>query len=184
MFKENLSCVSVCINYSDFLDHTLRYNRVHFDKYVVVTSPDDEDTRSVCRKYEVTCLTTEDATRDGDFSKGRLIERGLQHLPADSWILHLDADIVLPTAFRKELDLVHLDPECIYGCDRIMVKSYEDWQKLLQSGWMTNNFYGNPHATLIPNGYQLGTRWVGSDGWCPIGFFSLHHRIAGGEEWR
>lgn len=183
MFREPISFVTVSINYADFLDNTLKYNRLHADKYVVVTAPDDIDTRNVCRKYEVTCLVTEDHKRDGDFSKGRLIERGLQHLPAEGWVVHIDADTVLPPSFRQDIEFAHLDNTCIYGADRILVNGYNDWQKFLATGWMTNNHFGNPHAVIAPKGYRIGTRWCGPDGYCPIGFFSMHHRNGGEEEW-
>jgi len=41
--------------------------------------------------------------------------------------LHLDADTVLPVTAKAMLDSAHLDPECLYGCDRIMVRSGDTW---------------------------------------------------------
>lgn len=184
MFRDPLSVVTVSIGCGDFLAESAKYNRQFFDKWVIVTDPTDEETRDVARKYRLTCITTEDHKRDGDFSKGRLVERGLQHLPAEGWIMHLDSDIVLPSTFRHDLELAHLEPDCIYGCDRFMVKDYKSWQRLLETGWQTGKFYGHPHALCPPPGFEIGARWVGTDGWCPIGFIQIWNRMSGEEEWK
>ena len=45
-----IEAVTVCVNYGDFLAVTAEWNRHLFDQWVVVTTPDDELTREVCRK--------------------------------------------------------------------------------------------------------------------------------------
>ena len=184
MFRDPISAVTVCVGYGDFLRESVKWDRHHFDKWVVVTSPTDEETREVCRANHLTCLVTEDGARDGEFSKGRLIERGLQQLPADSWVVHKDADTVLPARFRHLLDVAHLRPECIYGCDRYMVKSWEKWQALVAAGWVHSALLGHPHSVGAPYGLEVGCRWVGPDGYVPIGFFQMWHRTSGTEEWK
>lgn len=184
MFREPICAVTVCLGYDDFLRETVRWNARHFDQWTIVTRPDDKKTREICRQFKLHCLTTRDDTRDGEFSKGRLVERGLQHLPAESWIVHMDADIVLPTSFRHDLHRAHLEPEKIYGIDRIMVPGWEAWQQLQASNWLNGVHNGHPHAVVFPRGYPIGARWAGSDGYVPIGFFQMWHRIAGEEEWR
>lgn len=181
MFRDPLCAVTVCVGYGDFLRETIKWNRHHFDKWVVVTSPDDRATRGVCAAAGVLALVTEDHQRGGTFSKGRLVERGLQQLPADAWIVHLDADIVLPLAFRHLLDRSHLKDESIYGADRLMLRSWAEWQRLQASGWL--HAADHYHLVSPPAGFPVGARWVGPDGYVPIGFFQLWHRIGGGEEW-
>lgn len=184
MFREPISAVTVCVGYGDFLRETCKYNRHHFDKWVIVTSPDDHETREVCRANHLTCLTTDDHQREGEFSKGRCVERGLQQLPADSWIVHIDADVVPPSRFRHLLDLAHLLPDSIYGCDRYMVRSWVQWQRLVAAGWVHSQQLGHPHSVGAPFGVEIGCRWAGPDGYVPIGFFQLWHRGASEEEWR
>lgn len=185
MFREPLSVVTVCSGYGDFLAETAKWNRPLFDRWVVVTDPADSETREVCRWHDITCLITADGTRDGEFGKGRLVERGLQHLPADGWILHLDADCVLPATFRQAIGRAHLNPAAVHGFDRFMVRSWADWQRLVAAGWpTTGNPAHYPHAVLIPSGFSLGARWASSDGYVPVGFAQLWHRKSGGEEWR
>lgn len=179
-----IEAVTVCINYGDFLAAVAPFNRHHFRQWTVVTTPADEETREVCRQHDIHCLLSNDDKRDGVFSKGRLVERGLQHLSADTWVLHLDGDICLPQSFRFELDRAHLEDRKVYGVDRFMVRGYKQWQKLLATGYPGQVQRDHPHQPLLPKGYPLGSRWAGSDGYVPIGFFQLWHRKGGAEEWR
>lgn len=169
-----LEAVTVCVNYGDFLEETVKHNKHLFDRWLIVTTAADHETRDVCRRHSLSVLLSEDGYRDrSSFAKGRLIERGLQHLSADGWRLHLDADIVLPSNMHHLLEAAHLDENYIYGADRVMVKSYEDWLKLRNSGWVTHH----SHCTASPpRGYEIGSRWVHhAEGYVPIGFFQLWH---------
>lgn len=187
MFREPLSAVTVCVGYGDFLAVVAPLNAPHFDKWTVVTSPDDRETQAVCRRHRLHCLVSKDAARDGSFGKGRLVERGLQHLPADGWVMHLDADVILPGRTRDILARSHLEPDKVYGCDRFMVRGEAAVHALLRSGWPHEPEACHPHAVNAPAGFEIGARWAGNDGWVPIGFLQLWHRLGGGEErggWR
>lgn len=177
----NLEAVTVCIGYADFLREIVPHNVPVLDRWVIVTSPQDEETREVCRHYSLPTILTDDATRNGEpFNKGRIIERGLQHLSSVGWRLHLDADIALPSGFRQRLRASDLDEQNIYGADRVMVRSYEEWKRLLASGWMAHS----QHCLVTPpTGFPIGTRWVHHEtGYVPIGFFQLWHSSA--DQWR
>ena len=172
-----LEAVTVCIGYADFLAAIIPHNIGALDRWLIVTTDDDTETRELCRRHSLPTLLSDDHERNGDaFAKGRLIERGLQHLSADGWRLHLDSDIVLPNRLHRLLDAAHLDERNIYGCDRIMVRSYEHWQELQRSGWISHDF----HCRVpLPRGYHLGDRWAHYDGgYVPIGFFQLWHSSA------
>jgi hypothetical protein len=160
------------------------------DRMVVVTTPDDSETRKVCHNHDVEYIISRDYSRNAadssardksadGFNKGRMIERGLSILRADAWRLHLDADIVLPGQFRRLLDGAHLDTQKIYGCDRFMVRSWEQWQQLQRSGWMSHQ-----HCNVnFPVSIDMGARWaLASTGYVPIGFFQLWH--GQGDEFR
>src|ERR1039458_6461251 len=121
-----IEAIIICKNHGDFLAHSLPENIQHLDRIVVVTSPDDWETRNLCNKYSIDCLDTEVFHEDGDaFNKGRGINLGKSHLRCDDWLLHLDADIVLPHRFRNMLDRAKLDKSCIYGADRSEEHTYE-----------------------------------------------------------
>lgn len=169
-----VEAVTVCVNYADFLAETIPANRPHLDRWIIVTSPDDEATLNLCHNHNLEVVTTRDFSRNGDpFNKGRGIERGLGMLAHNDWLLHLDADIALPGDFRESLEDAYIDPQCIYGVDRIMVQSWDEWQKLKSKGFLRRNW----HCCVNPNGYLIGIRWADVRyGYVPIGFFQLWHQ--------
>ncbi len=176
-----LEAVTVCVDYADFLAVAAAENAGLFDRWVIVTAPHDEATREVCRKHNLECLQTDDFYRDGpnDFAKARGINRGLEQLSADCWRLHIDADIVLPRCLRRSLELAHLDNGCIYGVDRVMVKSWAEWQAFKAGAFLSRDYHSRVNFPPFP----VGTRWASSRyGWLPIGFFQLWHSDA--DEWR
>jgi hypothetical protein len=177
-----LEAVTVSVGYGDFLNEVAKENAHLFDRWIVITSPSDEETRETCRKHSMDCILSDEGMENGSFNKGWLIERALQHTSSVGWRLHIDGDIVLPRKFRHLLDTARLEKDTIYGWDRLMVKSWEEWQKLKLSGWLeTSHDYHN--RLRFPEGFQVGTRWVDRDvGWCPIGHGQLWH--SSNDQWK
>jgi hypothetical protein len=170
----NIEGLTTCVNYADFLDHALTQNLHHFDEFVVVTSHDDRHTQAVCQKHGVRALKTDLFTERGEqFNKGNAINLGLAHLRSMGWILHLDADIVLPDRFRSMLHKAALDQRNIYGADRINVRCYEDWQRHRE---MYFRQYHHFFLLDTPDQFPLGARLIHNEyGYCPIGYFQLWH---------
>lgn len=176
-----IEAITTCIGYADFLAETVKYNASFFDRWIIITSPNDENTREVCRKYSLECLLTEDhCLKKGEFNKGRIVDRGLMHLSKEGWRLHIDADIIIPPKFKHGLLSAELQEDNLYGVDRIMVRSYEDWVKLQRSGWLSHSYHC---LTKFPAGFEIGARWADhSYGYVPIGFFQLWHSTS--DQWR
>lgn len=172
-----VECVTVSVGYGDMLSVAARYNRHLFDRWVIVSSPDDHETREVCRKFSLPIRLTREFYRDGsEFNKGRGIALGMDQIEGSGWVMHMDADIILPPDFRAWLDRAHLDEECIYGFDRVMVKSWNDWCRLRDSGYLQHDYHCRCN---FPPGYEIGTRWASPlHGWVPIGFAQLFHGSA------
>lgn len=180
-----LEAVTVCIGYADFLHESAKWNASHFDEWIIVTDPKDHETREVCRKLNLKCLLSEDGHRHGNgFNKGRLVARGLQHTSADSWRLHIDADIVLPQGTRHLLQTADLHEDFIYGADRFDVPNWDSWLRLQrETGFLHHSLDYHCRLTTSPPGYKMGARWAHPQfGYCPIGFFQLWH--ASQDEWR
>lgn len=189
---DHLEVVTVCVGYADFLAETAKWNAGLFDRWIIVTEDSDEATRELCRKMNLEVIITDDGKRhvrgenginSGKFNKGRMVERGLLQTSDEGWRLHLDADIAVPHRFRHALEAADLQKDVIYGADRAMVQSFEDWKTLLDSGYMQGGHWDYHCRTQFPKNVQIGTRWAHPQmGYVPIGFFQLYHSSQ--DEWR
>ncbi len=168
-----IEAVTVCVGYADFLRETAAVNRPHLTRWVVVTDPKDRETRRVCDQFGLECILSDEHQRDGAFSKGRAINRGLAHVSGKDWLLHLDADIALPADLEQVLDDAHLDRQCVYGCDRLNVHGYAKWLAIKSKPLLCRS---NPWAMHMTRDLPVGARVANvGHGYTPIGFFQLWH---------
>ena len=172
-----LEAATVCVGYGDFLAQMAPINRPLLDRWIVVTTPGDEETRDVCRKCSIECVVSDDHQRNGSFGKGRMINRALSMLETDGWIIHLDADVALPHDLHQVLDDAHLHEKTLYGCDRLNVVGWDAWQRVCNKGlWCRSNVWG---VELSRPDTKLGMRVANpGHGYTPIGFFQLWHADA------
>lgn len=176
-----LEAVIVCVNYSDFLAHTLPSTRNQFNKLVVVTDHNDLETKKICEYYNVQCIQTDVFYENGDaFNKGKGINEGLKHLDLDGWVLHLDSDIYLPPQTRSILETLPLDSSKIYGADRLMCPNYEEWQKFLDVPGPIQDSWIFVHLTKFPVGVRICEYKTYHGGYEPIGYFQLWNPSASG----
>lgn len=169
----NLACVTVAINYEDFLAETLPMNRHQFDRMVVVTAPEDLATQRICEYWDVDVVLTDVVeSRWGNFAKAKGINAGLEHLNLDGWVLHLDADCALPPRTRTLLDHADLDRTMLYGADRLQVPNHEAWRTHQALPALQHD---GSHVRLEAfklmarfNAWHLG-------GYAPVGYFQLWH---------
>lgn len=169
-----IEAVVVCVDYSDFLEATLPSNLNHIDRLVVVTHPRDQKTQDLCRKFGVDVYPTEVMHEEGDkFNKGRMINYGLQHLRHDGWLIHMDADTLLPHRFKQMLHMAKLEQHKIYGIDRLNTKSYENWKS---NEWRTIPQHQYRYMVTPQREFPLGSRLLHQEyGYAPIGYFQLWH---------
>lgn len=177
-----LQTVTVSVNYSDFLEHTIEENIHLFDKWIIVTDTKDLKTKQLCDKYNIICIQTDVFYKNGaSFNKYAGINEGLKYVDEDAWILFLDSDIVLHYSTRRILECLNLDPTCLYGMDRITCegpmkwKSYKEGKDILRENWL-----------LSTEGLTFGSRLVHHyghegengrfEGWRPLGYFQLAYR--------
>lgn len=185
---QHLEVVTVCVGYGDFLQETAKWNAGLFDRWIIVTTPQDEETRWVCNRFNLECLLTEDGHRhtrvqQGEFNKGRMIERGLQQTSNEGWRLHLDCDVALPHRFRQILEISDLQPDFIYGADRANIVGWEQWEQLRRTSYMQGASWSYHCQLQFPNGFKVGDRFVHpQNGYIPIGFFQLYHSTQ--DEWK
>jgi len=174
-----IEAVTVCKGFSDILEHTILQNQALFDRWIIVTSPDDDGTHRVCKRHGIDFVDTDAFTRRGEkFNKSLGINVGLAYLTCEDWIVHLDADTLLPPRTRQFLENAELDTRNIYGIDRFNLTGWEAFQE-----WKAK---GNPQYEWFclinaPSNTTFATRVVHFDygGWMPIGFFQLWHFDSG-----
>jgi len=172
-----IEVVIVCVGFDDVLDITLTYNHGHFDTVIVVTTHADTKTHAVANKHGAVLVQTDLFGKNGRrFNKGAAINAGFARFQYQGWRMVLDADIMLPDSFRRILfNHTHLDPNCIYGADRIDVIGRYDLADLRaalaqepQAAW--NAFVRPVHFRPV------GPRYLDKlHGYVPIGFFQLWH---------
>jgi hypothetical protein len=168
--------ITVCVNYSDFLAHTLPQNKQHFNKLIVVTSNDDILTQKLCEYHHVQCIKTDAFYNNGDkFNKANGINEGLKGLSKKDWVIHFDSDIYLPPLTRNILENTDLNTDTLYGIDRMMCPSYEDWQRFVTSPNLTHEGWVYMHTDVFPMGVRIGEYM--SRGYEPIGFFQMWNPI-------
>jgi glycosyltransferase involved in cell wall biosynthesis len=174
MLTMKIEAVIVCVNYADFLAHTLASTRSQFDRLVIVTDHSDLETKNLCQYYNVQCVQTDVFYEDGDtFNKGKGINEGLKHLDLDGWVVHIDADIYLPPQTRHILESLPLDESKIYGADRLMCPSYKDWLKFQDSPSKLQDSWIFVHLTRFPVGVRVCEYKTYHGGYEPIGYFQL-----------
>jgi hypothetical protein len=186
--KRNMlvEAVVTCVNHADILAHTLPLNVHQFDKYVVVTAPEDKATQRVARYFGATCVLTDAfRTRWGEFRKGMGVNDGLAVCKRTDWLCHMDADIALPPVFRNYIENGKLDPLSLYGCDRAEFKSYRQWQQFIGDPQLHTGGQ-NCFIDLSHTGTSIGTRlhFGHAQGWLPLGFLQLWNVASGIREYQ
>jgi hypothetical protein len=180
-----LEAVTVCMGFDDMLDLTLGMNHPHLDTMIVVTSHEDRATQLVARKHGAICVLTDLHKKNGrSFNKGAAINAGLGHFQWNGWRLHLDADIALPDNFRRILfNHSALDPDCLYGADRVDVIGKKGLTALRNASLRMPQHMFTSGLSPVHGGAvypdqpsSSSARFVDTlHGYCPIGFFQLWH---------
>ena len=173
----HIEAVVVCVDYADFLAWTLPLNQRQFDDLIVVTSTADLATQKLCDHYHVRCVTTDVFFANGlAFNKAAGINVGMQHMSRRGWMVHLDADILLPPRTKELIERSYPNEDFIYGIDRMDIPSFEDHVKFMCDP--EAQYKGQ--AYVQANAHDMGSRLVVEDGYLPIGFFQLWHPVTSG----
>ncbi len=173
-----IEAIITCANYGDYLRETLPMNLTHFDRVLVITTPGDVETQELCRKLSVPYYATNIFYKDGDrFNKARGIDFGIGYVRWNQWIVHLDADTVLPPVTRRWLERKKLDEDAIYGIDRVNCIGWDQWKAYLANP-LENRLHHDYMCRVNPPGGMplLGRIAIGDyGGYIPIGYFQMWH---------
>lgn len=162
-----LECIMVCVNYADFLEHTLPINKNKFDSINIVTVEEDYNTINVANRFDVNVIVTERLYENGaKFNKAKALNDGINRLKKD-WVLITDADMVIETDFNNRLD--QLDKNCLYGVPRLMCPNYDAWSKYQITGkrrrWKRQGRRKNIGAGFFQLVNGNSTRLAGTSTW-------------------
>jgi len=114
--KIKLNGLCVCVDFGDYLDYTMQYNRSIFDTVTIVTTDKDYETKRVCHKYNLNVVVTKRLYEDdAPFNKGKAINDGYLEMDKEDWICIFDADIIFP--FFHNI-LHKLDQTMLYSIPR------------------------------------------------------------------
>jgi hypothetical protein len=91
-----MNAILVSVGYDDLISVTLPYNRHHFSRVMVVTTPGSRDgevaKKNDCEVFETTSFYDNGAT----FNKWKGLELGLDALGREGWLCLMDGDILWP----------------------------------------------------------------------------------------
>jgi hypothetical protein len=161
-----MQAIVISVDYGDYLKWTLPANYHQFQRMVVVTEEHDELTQRLCRKYDVHCIVAPG-------NKGQKINAALRELDPSQWTLQLDADIWLPPQTVRVIERRELDKEALYGCDRLMCRSYDEFIGFLEGEGI---YLGKFFTTFpFPTGVRVCQHY--GIGYLPIGYFQLWHPL-------
>ena len=111
-------CITTSTKYHDLLQIIIPQNHRFFDKWYIVTHPDDHQTIDLVHDFNysnVELLFFNFYSENRVFNKGGAIRMVQQMIPTGEKVLLLDSDIYLPNNFLEVLP--DLDPNKLYSSD-------------------------------------------------------------------
>lgn len=145
--------ITAAVNVLDYLEVSFKHNRCEFDRFTVVTTPEDEKTHKFCRDNGIGVITTRAFYRPGaKFDRGFALNYAFAYLQSKNdgrldWVIHADADVFPPAAWRGKLN--NLDKEWFYGARRVLLKTRNDYLDLIEKRKQDTDYE-------IPLGYGYG----------------------------
>ena len=129
----HIEVIITSVGYGDFLAITLPETKQWFESITVVTAPEDRNTIALAEREGVSTHITSVWHENGArFNKAAAINSVLDHLAldgTDSWVLSLDADILLHADLRP--DVADLDSQGLYSIKRRMCETEQEWRELV-----------------------------------------------------
>jgi len=131
-----ISIITTCVNYSDFLSITYKYNKQEFEKnyYLIVTSKKDKATQEFCIRNSIDYYETNAFYKGGAyFNKANAINEAFMFLKekifVNEWILLCDADVVVAPAVNYFVNqMEHKDANCLYSVGRHVCNNMQEYK--------------------------------------------------------
>jgi hypothetical protein len=164
LYVSKINAVMVCVGYSHMLEKTLKYNIHRVDSITIVTEKEDLKTIHLAEEFGAHVVLSEKKNLNGAvFNKGAMLNDGIRatlNRTKNSWILLIDADVILSMDFKNTSNLI-LNPGALYYAERVNVK---------EAGI---DFYANDQVKL--NNIEVKS-WLDCDAWGYFQLFNIHAR--------
>jgi hypothetical protein len=146
--NNRLPLIGLCASYNcyNIIKFMLPINYLHFEKIYIITQEDDIQTIEFCKKYNNIIILFYNFTNDNKISALNYAQKIMYDNYPEHWYLIIDNNVILPNNLIDLLCKENLDPECIYGAQRIIVRYSSE---LLNK----NNTIFNDHNILFRNNY-------------------------------
>jgi hypothetical protein len=164
------------VGYGDFLNLTLASAVRAVDRVTVVTAPWDPETPGIARKYGAEMLVTDAWRVRGAFNKARALNEWIESIDVaseETWLLTLDADILLPSA---AIPRERLKAGSLYGAQRRMCADESDWLEYCAGARPLRSFKLEPYPLVM--GRLWGTVQTQNPAGM-LGYFQLWHQPGG-----
>jgi len=115
-----ISAVTVCVEYADFLRHTLPRLRAQVSRVIIVTVAGDES-EDVAKDNDCEVVISRRVYENGRFCLGKARNEGFEALCNPGWVLSIDADIVVP-----DMSSLPLEIGCLHGMQRRQATNSQD----------------------------------------------------------
>lgn len=162
----NIIAITVSTNYEDYLNLILQENYKFFKKWYIVTEKTDLNTQKLCDKYDnVETVYFNFCSGNKIFNKGGGIKKAQQlayrHYAEDLFLI-LDSDICITEEMYKHINCLSVEKDCVYGADRIMIPTIEEYFKSNHSNF-SQSTWKNKKNPLKSNWWNV-----------PWGYFQLY----------
>lgn len=129
-----MRAITICVDYADLLAVTLPWNRHNFTEWMIVTTPEDQQTIQLASEHSCQVYTTRSFYDNGaHFNKYLAMEEGFDVLGREGWLCILDADVLIP----KGVDHTHYRIGNLYGPRRRMLQDPTgNIQKKINKPWI------------------------------------------------
>jgi len=123
MTIKHLTGLTVCVDYTMYLETGIARWAAGLDKLIVVTTPRDSETRDLCRTWGIIPHLTDVFYANGaHFNKGAAMAEAFDACgDKPDWFLFFDSDIVPPAGWRDAINAMALRPTALHGCNRTEV---------------------------------------------------------------
>jgi len=136
---------------SKIFDYTVGKNLNQIDEFIIATDYQSLEVERICQKYNIKFIKTNGFyENNAQFDRGKVVSAILKSIKS-GWILHMDADILLPKDFKQKINTINFNKNKLYGARRILFSNLTKVKR-----WFDMDEDPEAVSDYIPYGYCWG----------------------------